>query len=107
MLPLITSVTEQPSDLIVKIRYLGQSTVTKLVDPVSGSIEILRIVKELTQKGHRVYIHCARGEDRTGVIVGLLRKCESWKSEFKTYGGSYYSSLKWLFEKVEPHSAKF
>ena len=100
-IPIRTDGTAQRSSMNYKIRYLGQNTVTKSADPVTATLEIIYAIQSLTQKGHRVYIHCARGEDRTGIILGLLRKCDSWYSEFKGYGGSYYNSLKWLFENVK------
>ena len=57
-----------------------------------------------------IYLHCMRGEDRTGLMVALLRNCQqnsqdkkpnnSWKSEFSEYGGAMYKPLQKLMTDV-------
>lgn len=41
----------------------------------------------------KTYIHCQRGEDRTGAFIALLRDCPQWKKEFKDFGGVLYPAL--------------
>jgi hypothetical protein len=100
LLPLKTSGTRQPAQLRLRIAEPGQEVHQQLLDPVEATLEVLRKVDTLTREGHRVYIHCQRGEDRTGTFLGLLRKCTDWRTEFRRYGGSVYPSLTWLFNEV-------
>ena len=56
---------------------------------------------EVKNSNDRVYVHCQRGEDRTGVFIGTMRTCPSWKTEFKDFGGVLYPSLKELMEDID------
>jgi len=63
--------------------------------------EIERIKADFAA-GRRVFIHCQRGEDRTGTVIGLLRDCgDDGFKDYKRYGGSYYRSLSTLRTEVE------
>ena len=55
------------------------------------------------QSGNGIYLHCQRGEDRTGLMIALLRECQesSWKSEFIDYGGVMYKPLLKLMMDVD------
>ena len=53
-------------------------------------------------KGERVYVHCQRGEDRTGTFIRLLRACgEASRQEYRVYGGSKYAALDSLYEALK------
>jgi hypothetical protein len=106
-IPLVTGGRVQPAKMTIKVRHLGQSTLVREMDPVDATISILQLVDQLSAKGHRIYIHCARGEDRTGTIVSLLRKCNNARAEFRRYGGSDYASLTWLKSRVEARSTEY
>jgi hypothetical protein len=50
-----------------------------------------------------IYIHCQRGEDRTGIMIALMRDCydsKEWRKEFNEYGGTMYKPLKEIFEEI-------
>jgi hypothetical protein len=94
-IPLVTGGRVQPAKMTIKVRHLGQSTLVREMDPVDATISILQLV------------HCARGEDRTGTIVSLLRKCNNARAEFRRYGGSDYASLTWLKSRVEARSTEY
>lgn len=72
----------------LRITHNSEETSSLLIDTVSS-------VKNTDAK---VYVHCKRGEDRTGVFIALLRECSSWKKEFKDYGGVLYPGLKEIME---------
>jgi protein tyrosine/serine phosphatase len=59
-----------------------------------------KVVSEQSENG--IYLHCQRGEDRTGLMMALLRECTStaWKSEFNEYGGVMYKPLQALMDEV-------
>jgi protein tyrosine/serine phosphatase len=68
---------------------------TETFDRVDATLHVLKLANEFLDSNQRIYVHCQRGEDRTGVFVSLLRDLkDNWKKEFSNYGGSYYTALK-------------
>jgi|GEM_PF-1601534 len=106
-LPLTLVGGRQPKSLRLREVYPGEAPRTRNLDPVDATVEVLRTVARLAQSGRRVFIHCKRGEDRTGIFVALLRKCSSWRSEFRAYGGDEYPALKWLYERVSARALEY
>lgn len=58
----------------------------------------LKTVEDVRTSKLRTFIHCQRGEDRTGVFIASLRDCPYWKKEFKDYGGVLYPALAKIIE---------
>ncbi|NOT80201.1 MAG: hypothetical protein HOP07_14500 [Bacteriovoracaceae bacterium] len=69
-----------------------------------ATIYVLEMMEEKIslQGTDGIYLHCQRGEDRTGMMVALLRDCTGtgWKTEFNSYGGVMYKPLQYLFTEV-------
>ncbi|HVJ64643.1 MAG TPA: tyrosine-protein phosphatase [Bdellovibrionota bacterium] len=94
LLPWKTSGTDQDSVLEVSEVLNGSERKWKL-DRVEATLHVLALVKSYLQRGQKVYIHCQRGEDRTGTFASLLRHPgPQWRREFTRYGGSEYAPLK-------------
>lgn len=69
-------------------------------DTVERTRDSLRLIERMSLTGRKFYIHCQRGEDRTGVVIGMLRRCDAWAREFRSYGGVMYSPLRDLWERI-------
>lgn len=61
--------------------------------------KFFKTVEEVRTSSLKTFIHCQRGEDRTGVFIATLRDCPQWKKEFKDFGGTLYPALKRIMEK--------
>jgi hypothetical protein len=98
LLPWHTDGTDQPTSLKVVERLFVGGVFTEHIEnfpKVDASLRVLHLANDYLGEGKRIYVHCQRGEDRTGVFVSLLRNLDdNWKKEFANYGGSYYASLK-------------
>jgi len=86
-------------------RILSENNIKYTLVPLrithnSDSVEnlLLETVLAVKNTDEKVFVHCKRGEDRTGVFIALLRDCSSWKREFKEYGGVLYPGLKEIME---------
>ena len=107
-LPLRTSGNTQPENFEVEVAYPAinkfQSPIrTKtLMNSVEATIYVLNLMEAIIDKqtDESIYLHCQRGEDRTGLMVALLRNCGSFKSEFLDYGGVMYKPLQKLMDDV-------
>lgn len=68
-----------------------------------ATIHVLALIRDALDEGRNIYIHCTRGQDRTGTIVALLRHCrqEDWDPEFKNYKGFLYPALKSHLKEVQ------
>lgn len=80
-------------------------------DPLVNSPKLTRqTLQTLTEylrshPNNGVLIHCMHGEDRTGVLIRLLRELNGELpadtiKEFNAYGGSFYPALKKLYLAV-------
>ncbi len=68
---------------------------TETFDRVDATLRVLKLANEYLDSNQRIYVHCQRGEDRTGTFISLLRDLkDNWKKEFSNYGGSYYTALR-------------
>ncbi len=106
-LPLYTGGTTQPTPSELKIHFPGEDVQIIKKDIVDLTIDLLNLTDQLSQDGHKIYIHCARGEDRSGIFIALLRKCAAWNPEFRRYGGVEYDPLKWLRLRVQARSNEY
>ncbi len=66
-----------------------------------------QFIRDRLQEKTNVFVHCAHGEDRTGTVVGRLRDCAAWKSEFTRYGGTFYKPLQKIFATSAVASVDF
>jgi len=74
------------------------------LDKISASLEVIKIAKEYLARGDHIYVHCQRGEDRSGTFISLLRDLDDdWEKEFNNYGGTLYPSLKKHREDLLPY----
>jgi len=84
----------------------GAPTINKIkMSSVSATKYILEKMEEVISKqstDETIYLHCQRGEDRTGLMVALLRHCAGtgYKQEFLSYGGVMYKPLQSLMDEV-------
>lgn len=108
-LPLRTSGNTQPTEFVVEVAtpsadLTSPPTITKtLMNSAQGTIYVLNMMDEMLAKqstDQSIYLHCQRGEDRTGLMVALLRQCNSYKTEFNNYGGVMYKPLQSLMAEV-------
>jgi hypothetical protein len=117
-LPLRTSGSSQLEQMTVEVALppteegAAPSISKKTMKNVDATLYVLSLMEgaimEPSNKG--IYLHCMRGEDRTGLMIALLRNCQqnsqdkkantSWKSEFSEYGGSMYKPLQKLMTDV-------
>jgi len=109
-LPLSTSGNTQPENFLLEIATPGANgmdpVITKTtMNNVDATIKVLNMMEEnlSSQNGEGIYLHCQRGEDRTGTMVALLRECQggNWKTEFNSYGGVLYKPLEKLMKDVQ------
>jgi len=109
-LPLSTSGNAQPENFLLEIATPGANgmdpVITKTtMNNVDATIKVLNMMEEnlSSQNGEGIYLHCQRGEDRTGTMVALLRECQggNWKNEFNSYGGVLYKPLEKLMKDVQ------
>ena len=77
---------------------------------LDATIFVLNLMEEKVsaQNGEGIYLHCQRGEDRTGLMIALLRECSgtAWNTEFNSYGGVMYKPLQQLMNDVNKVRAK-
>ena len=66
-----------------------------------ASIYVLKKIRAAFANNKKVYLHCKRGQDRTGLIAGLLRHCSNWETEFKNYKGYLYPALKSHLKEIK------
>jgi hypothetical protein len=113
-LPLTTGGNVPPEFMTVEIAVPGNfvdgkpvssPTITKTrMTSIAATMFVLDMMEEKisTQGNDSIYLHCQRGEDRTGLMVALLRDCSTtgWRSEFNSYGGVMYKPLQFLFNEV-------
>ena len=102
-LPLKTSGSAQDANMTVEVAIPSSDLKSSpiITKTTMSNVEATLYVLDLMDKNineqstNTIYLHCQRGEDRTGLMVGLLRDCKesSWKSEFINYGGVMYKSL--------------
>lgn len=84
----------------------GKATITKTkMTSVEATKYILEQMEEIISKqstSEAIYLHCQRGEDRTGLMIALLRQCagNGYKQEFLSYGGVMYKPLQSLMNEV-------
>lgn len=111
-LPLRTSGESQPAQFSVEVATPSSDlssppVITKtLMNSTDGTIYVLNLMEEMLSKQSKdqsIYLHCQRGEDRTGLMVALLRQCQGtgYKSEFVSYGGVMYKPLQKLMTDVK------
>ncbi|MEZ4815313.1 MAG: tyrosine-protein phosphatase [Bdellovibrionota bacterium] len=110
-LPLKTEGSDQDAVLTIeeqKAVASGETPVTtKTILPrTEATLSILKKIEEALASNKRIYLHCQRGEDRTGTIVALLRNCDEWRKEFIRYGGSLYPALAKHFKDVQAAQLK-
>ena len=91
----------------MKLNQLKSSPViTKTtMNSVDATIFVLDLMEQTTSKQspeETIYLHCQRGEDRTGMMIALLRACAGtgYKQEFLSYGGVMYKPLQKLMDDV-------
>jgi protein tyrosine/serine phosphatase len=110
-LPLRTSGDTQAATMNVEVAMPGANKysspiITKSVmDSVAATKYVLELMQNVIseQSENGIYLHCQRGEDRTGLMIALLRECNgtAWKSEFLDYGGVMYKPLQQLMNDVK------
>ena len=110
-LPLKTSGTSQDANMTVEVAIPSSDlksspVITKTsMTNVDATLYVLDLMeKNINEQSlNAIYLHCQRGEDRTGLMVALLRECQesSWKSEFINYGGVMYKALQKLMIDVD------
>jgi len=66
-------------------RAIGSNKEPFLGPDLDQVVEVLRVV--LDRKNHPIYVHCTKGQHRTGCLMGCLRKLQSWSlsSIFQEY----------------------
>src|SRR5206468_3498380 len=98
LLPWKTEGSDEPSTMKVTERLFIKGVYSEQVvtlNNVDAAIRELELVDDYLDNNRAVYIHCQRGEDRSGTFISLLRDLtDSWKIEFSNYGGSLYPALK-------------
>lgn len=109
-LPLNTSGNTQPTNFTIEIAYPASAenenpNITKMtMNSTDATMTILNLMEEKlsSQNSDGIYLHCQRGEDRTGLMIALLRNCSGngWKSEFNEYGGVMYKPLQQLMTDI-------
>lgn len=114
-IPLSTSGNIMPATLTVEVAEptngFSSSVITKTAMPrVEAAIYVLSLMNKVIseQSENAIYLHCQRGEDRTGLMVALLRECNgnAWKSEFNEYGGVMYKPLQALMDEVRQFQSR-
>lgn len=108
-IPLSTSGNIMPETLTVEVAEpsngFNSPVITKTAMPrVQAALYVLSLMNKVIseQSENAIYLHCQRGEDRTGLMIALLRECSgtAWKSEFNEYGGVMYKPLQSLMDEV-------
>jgi hypothetical protein len=108
-IPLSTTGNIMPENLTVEVAEpsngFSSPVITKTTMPrVQATLYVLSLMEKVVseQSENGIYLHCQRGEDRTGLMMALLRECSStaWKSEFNEYGGVMYKPLQALMDEV-------
>lgn len=109
-LPLKTSGNTQPSTMVVEVatpatEFRSASVVKTTMTSVEATMYVLDMMEEVISKQsdkEKIYLHCQRGEDRTGLMVALLRQCSGtgYKQEFLSYGGVMYKPLEQLMKDI-------
>lgn len=111
-LPLRTSGTTQAATMTVEVAtpssdLKSPATIIKTkMSSVDATLYVLNLMEEVISKQSledTIYLHCQRGEDRTGLMVALLRQCAGtgYKQEFLSYGGVMYKPLQSLMDNVK------
>lgn len=110
-LPLKTSGLSQDEKMTIEVAlpaldFKSSPTLSKTtMTNVEATLFVLDLMEKNIneQSGNGIYLHCQRGEDRTGLMIALLRDCQesSWKSEFIDYGGVMYKPLLKLMMDVD------
>lgn len=97
LLPWHTDGNDQPTNLTVVERIFENGNFfqnEESLPRVEASLKVLEIANNYLDQGRRIYIHCQRGEDRTGTFISLLRDPnDNWSLEYRRYGGSTYRAL--------------
>jgi hypothetical protein len=82
-------------------------------DPARCNQEMVaRAIGELRSDTGPVYIHCARGEDRTGLVMGAYRfllqqwSAEASRREMRSFGYSPYKPLEEAWTRITSASAR-
>lgn len=110
-LPLKTSGDRQPETMIVEVATpateFRSAFITKTtMNSIEATVYVLELMENVISKQsetEKIYLHCQRGEDRTGLMVALLRQCAGtgYKQEFLSYGGVMYKPLQQLMNEVK------
>ncbi len=111
-MPLKTSGTSQDATMSIEVAMpssdgMSSPIRTKTVMPtLEATAYVLSLMEETISKQNpeeTIYLHCQRGEDRTGLMVALLRQCAGtgYKQEFLSYGGVMYKPLQKLFDDMK------
>lgn len=109
-LPLRTSGTTQAQTMVVEVatpatEFRSPTIVKTTMTSVEATVYVLGLMEDIISKqsdNEKIYLHCQRGEDRTGLMVALLRQCSGtgYKQEFTSYGGVMYKPLQQLMNDV-------
>lgn len=110
-LPLKTGGTAQDATMSVEVATPSSDlqsapVITKTtMESVEATIYVLDLMEQTISKqsvDDTIYLHCQRGEDRTGLMIALLRACAGtgYKQEFLSYGGVMYKPLQKLMDDV-------
>jgi hypothetical protein len=111
-MPLKTSGRSQDLSMMIEVAIpssdgLSSPVITKTVMPtLEATAYVLSLMEETISKQNpeeTIYLHCQRGEDRTGLMIALLRQCAGtgYKKEFLSYGGVMYKPLQKLFDDMK------
>lgn len=102
----LTTELPLPNRTRVYRHHPGEASSQSLPSTLTAVERTIRVIRAELEQGGNVFIHCAHGEDRTGLIVALLRDCRSWRGEFNAYGGTMYSGLQQIFDEYKLHKSR-
>ena len=113
-MPLKTGGTSQDPTMTIEVATpssdgMSSPVVTRTKMPtLEATAYVLSLMEEVISKQNpeeTIYLHCQRGEDRTGVMVALLRQCAGtgYKQEFLSYGGVMYKPLQKLYDDMKKY----
>ena len=113
-MPLKTGGTSQDTTMSIEVATpspngLSSPIITKIIMPtLEATAYVLSLMEEVISKQspeETIYLHCQRGEDRTGLMIALLRQCAGTghKQEFLSYGGVMYKPLQKLFDEMRSY----